>query len=147
MSPNSDSMACVFCTVKGRTKPSILRAWVGWLRRECEDVRGRASLDLVAAGVGAGSLPVEGAAAEPEPPSPLPLQDKGWKLQHAAAKALPDFGWALVCRLRRLPGQTPLTNTSPPSQPYASTPVLPITCMSYSLTLCCTRQQKASGVV
>ena len=26
--------------------------------------------------------PVEGAAAEPEPPSPLPLQDKGWSNNH-----------------------------------------------------------------
>ena len=73
ISPYSDSMACVLGTVSGRTKPSILSAWVGWLRLECELVRGKPSLDLLVAGVGMGSLPVEG-PAEPEPPSPLPLQ-------------------------------------------------------------------------
>lgn len=72
ISPVSDSIALAAGSVKGRTKPSILRALVGWFLLEWEVVRGKGSAGRVLLGVGRGSLGA-GTAGVPEP-SPLPLQ-------------------------------------------------------------------------
>jgi hypothetical protein len=69
--PVSDNIALAAGSVKGRTKPSIFRALVGWFRLDWEVVRGRGSAGRALVGVGRGSL-VGGKAGVPDP-SPLLL--------------------------------------------------------------------------
>ena len=71
ISPVCDNIALAAGSVKGRTKPSIFRALVGWFRREWEVVRGRGSAGRSLVGWGRGSL-VGGKAGVPDP-SPLLL--------------------------------------------------------------------------
>ena len=71
MSPVCDNIALAAGSVKGRTKPSIFRALVGWFRRELEVVRGRVSAGRSLVGWGRGSL-LGGKAGVPDP-SPLLL--------------------------------------------------------------------------
>ncbi len=71
ISPVCDNIALAAGSVKGRTKPSIFRALVGWFRLEWEVVRGRGSAGRSLVGWGRGSL-VGGKAGVPDP-SPLPL--------------------------------------------------------------------------
>lgn len=71
ISPVSDNISLAAGSVKGRTKPSIFKALVGWFRLEWEVVRGRGSAGRSLVGVGRGSL-VGGKAGVPDP-SPLLL--------------------------------------------------------------------------